>query len=180
MEPFYSMNSPHPAPLLRPLQLLALIFCIMGMTACVSTPSDDPPGIAGLPPGIYNFDCPIVYKEGLVELSDIPGGVHVQMLEKLKGSFELHSNEQGELIIRNDEMHYPGLKRIFNGEGRLTAAEGAEGTAAIWLKNLGPVGKDHRKGDWVLRPATEQEITRYEAKVRSLEERKRKAGMLEE
>lgn len=121
---------------------------------------------------------PGVYDRGMARVETVPRGSRVQLLETFEGSFELHRRRGGGVVIRNDQMGYPGLNRSFSGSGTLTGDSGAEGEAEIWIRMAGPVRRDHRKGPWTLRPATPQEIEQHENRVRRLEERKRRAGML--
>jgi len=155
--------------------LLGVLLCLGGC----ATPVPPATMSSWLPAGYYKFDCPGIYDNGLARLEPSANGVRVQLLEKIKGSFEFHAKPDGSLEIRESEMDYPGLRRSFKGKGRVTGAGTAGGQAVVWVKNFGFAGRDHRTAEWTLRPAHAEEIEKYEARERSLEERKRKAGMLE-
>lgn len=166
-----------PAFFFRRWQLSALLFSIL-LPGCVTSGSRNETAPL-LPAGYARFDMPGVYENGMASVTSIPQGVKIQLLETFEGSFELHQRADNRVVIRNDQMDYPGLGRSFKGEGILLGQGRAEGYAEIWLDLMGPVRRDHRKGPWVLRPATEAEIRSHEAKVRQLEERKARAGMTE-
>ncbi len=138
-----------------------------------------PPGThhPGLPPGLYVFDCPIVYEKGMARLAPLPRGARVQLLEGVQGSFELRVRGQGDLEIRDAEMDYPGLRRSFKGSGTLSSPGHATGEAVSWILNFGFAGRDHRTGPWSLRPASEAEIRSFQTKAKHLQERRRRAGL---
>ncbi len=163
---------------MKSLPTLFLPVILLLLSACATT--TPPETVASwLPPGYYVFDCPIVYDNGLAKVEPTAGGMKVTLLEKIKGTFVLQAKPDGSLSITQSEMDYPGLRRSFKGEGRVTGGGKAEGDAVVWVKNYGIVGRDHRKGPWTLRPANEGEIRKFEAEARSLEERKRRAGLIE-
>ncbi len=174
------MSNQAPLPVRRravlPAQLLSLMLFAV-LQGCVSTGSPSPPAPI-LPPGYAVFHMPGVYSEGMARIETMPRGARVQLLETFEGSFELHARGTNHVVIRNDAMGYPGLNRSFSGSGELTGDGRAGGEAEIWIRMAGPVRRDHRKGAWSLRPATEEEIERHEERLRKLEERKRRAGML--
>ena len=103
----------------------------------------------------------------------------MDLQEKIKGSFDIRLKRDGSLEFTNDEMDYPGLRRSFKGKGLMTAPGKAEGNASVWVLNYGIAGRDHRTGTWTLRPATREEVGKFEARARSLQERKRKAGFID-
>jgi hypothetical protein len=157
--------------------LTAFVLATLLNQACVSTgPGTAPEPI--LPPGYAVFDLPGIYTDGMAMIETIPRGARIQLLETFEGSFELHRRGENRVVIRNDSMGYPGLNRSFSGEGILKGNGRAEGEAEIWIRMAGPVRRDHRKGNWTIRPATVEEIERHESRIRQLEERKRRAGML--
>jgi hypothetical protein len=170
------MKSSYPALSGALWQLQTLFFMLL--LGCSSPPPTSELA-RQLPPGLYVFDCPIVYKRGLARLEPHPRGARVQLLEGVKGSFELELLEGNRLRIRKAEMDYPGLKRSFEGTGVLTQAGHGAGQAESWIMNFSIAGRDHRTGPWELRPATEAEIKKHESKERALEERKRRAGLTE-
>ncbi|MDF3127582.1 hypothetical protein P0Y35_00075 [Kiritimatiellaeota bacterium B1221] len=168
---FNRLNRPHLALSLLRLQLLSLIF--LGISGCVSTP---PPHLSTLlPEGYYKFSCPIVYKNGFVELSHKDGLVHVQLLENFTGNFSFKVSDSGALEITKDNMDYPGLKRTFKGEGQIIRPGNAEGNAVVWLKSVGPVSRNHREGEWVLYAASAEETASFLRKQKALEARKARA-----
>ncbi len=128
-----------------------------------------------LPEGYYKFSCPIVYKNGFVELTHQDGLVHVQLLEDYTGSFSFKVSDSGALDITDDNMNYPGLKRKFKGEGQILRPGTAEGTAVVWLKSVGPISRNHREGEWVLNAASLQETAAFQRKQIALELRKARA-----
>lgn len=161
----------------HPTRIFGLFIPLLLLQACVSTGSGTPAAPI-LPPGYAVFDMPGVYSDGMARIETIPRGARIQLLETFEGSFELHARGSDRVVIRNDAMGYPGLNRSFSGEGVLVEDGRAEGEAEIWIRMAGPVRRDHRKAAWSLRPATSQEIERHENRLRQLEERKRRAGML--
>lgn len=154
------------------MQLLSLLF--LGFSGCVMPPPQNLDAV--LPEGYYKFDCPIVYKNGMVKLSHRQGLIHVQLLEDYTGSFSFKVTGDNKLDITRDEMDYPGLKRTFKGEGTLIRPGTAEGTAVVWLKSAGPVSRNHREGPWVLFKASDQEVRSFIRKQKSLEARKIRAA----
>lgn len=152
------------------MQLLSVVFLLM--FGCATTP---PPGLNRLPEGLYRFDCPVFYDNGMVRITHTAKGARVQLLEKIEGSFTLRPDAEGHVKVVEDHIDYPGLKRSLNGEGRITAPGQAEGRAAVWLKSMGPLSRDHRKGPWTLRRATEAEARRYQRKQELLRERRERA-----
>ncbi len=163
---------------MKSLPMNFLLGLLLMLAGCAS-PLPPETVAAWLPTGYYKFDCPIVYENGLARLEPVRGGMNVTLLEKIKGTFVLQAKADGRLAITQSEMDYPGLRRSFKGEGQVIGGGKAEGTAVVWVKNFGIVGRDHRKGAWTLRPASESEINKFEARARSLEERKRRAGFAE-
>lgn len=161
-----------------PIFFLAGFTLVSGAAGCASRPGL-PTTSQKFPEGTYRFDAPFVY-EGLARVTPTPHGASVQLLGHFDGSFELHLRGENRLVIRNDEMSYPGFRRNFKGDGELTAPGTARGEAEIWNVMIGGFSRDHRKGSWTLRPATEGEIERHEQQQRALEARKRRAGMDEE
>lgn len=166
----------HPALFRSVLQSLPVFFLLI-WSGCATT-ADPAAAARAFPPGMYVFEAPFVY-EGMAEIRPIPNGAAVQLLETFEGNFEFHLRGDDGLRIRNDNMDYPGLKRRFVGTGTLRRPGHADGDAEIWLTAIGRFGRDHRKGAWTLRPATEAETTRFERARQALEERKRRAGMIE-
>lgn len=152
------------------MQLLSLLF--LGFTGCTTTP---PPEQQYLPEGLYHFDAPIFYKKGWAQLSHTPRGVRVQLLETFKGAFTLKTQADGRVYLIDDDISYPGLKRTLKGEGRITSIGEAAGTATVWLKTMGPVSRNHRKGPWRLVRATAEDIRKFESKQQTLETRKERA-----
>jgi len=111
----------------------------------------------------------------MVEITHKAGNVHVQLLEEFTGSFSLDIKGDGQMDIVDPEMSYPGQKRSFKGEGYLLEPGVASGQATTWLKSLGPLSRNHRKGLWVLRQATPSEIGSFTKKQEALELRKQRA-----
>lgn len=128
-----------------------------------------------LPEGLYVFDAPIFYEEGMAEITHTPRGARVRLLRDDVGEFTLRPDARGRVDIVDDAIGYSGLNRSLNGKGRLTENGRAEGQAKVWLKAMGPVSRNHRKGPWTLRQATPQEIQRHRAKQRSREAREERA-----
>lgn len=149
-----------------------------GISGCVTT-GNPAVGHPSLPEGYYVFDMPVLYSSGMARVGNVARGVRVQLLETFEGSFELHGHGENELRIRNESISYPGLRRTLSGEGTITAPGRAQGEGTVWIRISGPVGRDHRKGPWTLRPATAEEIERHERVQRSLETRRRRAGLEE-
>ncbi|WFB37731.1 hypothetical protein P3T73_08165 [Kiritimatiellota bacterium B12222] len=147
----------YPAHPLRGLQLFSLLFlCTVG---CVSTP---PPDLNVLmPEGYYKFDCPIVYKNGLVQLTHEQGKAKVQLLGDFTGSFYLTLDKNRNIKFSNSEMSYQDLNRSFKGEGTLLEPGVASGEAVAWIKTVGPISRNHREGLWTLNLATPQEIDSF-------------------
>lgn len=173
MIPFSRFEKRNPARFRRGLQLLTVVFLLL-VGAC-ATPSPYPTREM-LPQGLYVFDAPGVYESGMARVTPVPRGARVELLETFAGTFELHPRGD-RLLIRNHDMHYPGLRRAFRGEGKITAGGQAEGNAEIWVSTLGRFSRDHRKTEWTLRPATPGEIQRHEDRASRLEARRRRAGM---
>jgi hypothetical protein len=165
----YSLILKHPALRMRALQLLSV--CFLFGSACTTVPPD----LSILPEGYYKFDCPIFYKDGMVRITHTPKGAHVQMLETFAGSFVLEPKGQNELTMTRDSVSYPELKRTLSGSGILTRTGHAEGQAKVWIKDMGPLSRNHRKGTWTLRLASAKEIKSFEQKQKVMEERKERA-----
>jgi len=165
------------ARLQHPTRIFRIFVPLILLQGCVGTGSrtSDAPL---LPPGYAVFDMPGVYDKGMARIETIPRGARIQLLETFEGSFELHARGNERAVIRNDQMGYPGLNRSFSGQGILLPGGRAEGEAEVWIRMAGPVRRDHRKAAWTLRPATAEEIENHDSKLRRLEERKRRAGML--
>jgi len=149
---------------------------LLGLSGCAGTGAG-PSGDARLPPGLYVFDMPVLYPEGFAELTAVPGGVRVRLLEAFEGRFDLQAKGESAWVIRNDEVGYPSLRRSLSGEGRSTGPGRMEGEGEVWIRLAGPLGRDHRKGSWTLRPATAEERGRWERRQRGLESRRRRAGL---
>jgi len=162
--------------IVNPLSTSVLSALLLLLSGCAST-GTRPAGDPRLPPGLYVFDMPVMYERGFAELSSVPGGVRVQLLETFQGRFDLHPRGESEWVIRNDEVGYPGLSRSFSGEGRSTGPGRLEGSGEVWIRMAGPIGRDHRKGPWTLRPATAEERSGWERRQRNLQTRRRRAGM---
>ncbi|MCH8512918.1 MAG: hypothetical protein LAT83_14885 [Kiritimatiellae bacterium] len=160
-----------------PMLFLAGFFGLAGVSGCATRPGLDTTA-RKFPAGYYRFDAPFVY-EGLARVTPNPHGASIQLLENFDGRFELHLRGDHQVVIRNDEMDYPGFRRNFKGSGKLTAPGTAKGDAEIWNVMVGGFSRDHRKGPWTLRPATTAEVERHEQRQRTLEARKRRAGMIE-
>ena len=162
----------HPACLRLFLQLLSISFLIL--TGCVST--SPPINLSPvMPEGYYMFDCPIVYEKDMAEITHRDGKAFVQLLGDFKGSFAFEISSEGVVTIVEDEMGFSGLNRSFNGEGQILKRGHARGEAIAWLKSIGGFSRDHRKGPWSIRPASESEINSYMREQKSLELRKQRA-----
>ncbi|MEX2607716.1 MAG: hypothetical protein WD708_10250 [Kiritimatiellia bacterium] len=154
------------------MQLLSLIF--ITLAACVSAP---PPDLTTrLPEGYYTFDCPIIYKRGMVRLRHDHDRARVELLEKFDGAFSFRIRPDRQLTITDADIDLPGLRRSFRGEGTLFQPGHAEGRAVSWIKTGGPISRNHREGPWTLRPATPVEIEKFQRKQQELKERKARAG----
>jgi len=153
-----------------PLQPLAVLILIS--SACSTVPEADLN--AWIPEGFYHFECEIVHQDNLARIRHLKGNIRVDLLGDLKGGFSLRPLPGGALEIYASRMDYPGLKRSFKGEGRVIQPGVAEGDAISWLKSIGPFSRDHREGAWSLRPATPQEIERYQDKQQRLREYQRR------
>lgn len=155
----------------RLLQPLAILFLLLG--GCTTPPPqamDD-----WMPEGLYKFECDIINQDNLAGITHGPRGLKVQLLGDFEGEFTLALRSERRVEIVRDRMDYPGLKRSFKGEGEILQPGVAGGTAITWVKSIGPIGRDHREGPWSLRPATEQEIRRYQnrrERLRSYREHK--------
>lgn len=168
------MSSPNLSSFVNP-RLLLIAVCTLSLTACRTRPQG-PAGDPRIPPGFYVFSFPGVY-EGLADVQPIHGGVRVQLLETFEGRFDLVRKGSLNWTIQNDEMSYPGLRRSFSGLGEFAGLGEVVGDAEIWIHMLGRVGRDHRRGTWSLRSASPAEIERFHQRQRSLEARRRRAGL---
>jgi len=121
------------------------------------------------------FHCPIVYDNGMAELTHVATGARIQLLETIQGAFTLRVDADGVVEIIDADMHYPGLKRSFKGKGRIESPGHASGRAVSWLKTLGPLSRDHREGAWTLRPAPAEKTQRFLEKRQNLDERRARA-----
>ncbi len=119
--------------------------------------------------------CEIIHQDNLAKITHDPSGLKVQLLGDFDGEFTLALRPDRRVEIVRDRMDYPGLKRSFKGEGEILQPGVAGGTAVTWVKSIGPIGRDHRKGPWSLGPAKEREIRRYQnrqERLRTYRERK--------
>lgn len=148
------------------LQPLAFLFLLVTGCATTSGPSLD----AWIPEGYYHFSCDIVNQNNLALVSHNRGRMEVQLLGDFDGGFAFSPEADGGLTITKSNMDYPGLKRSFRGEGTVQQPGVASGSAITWIKSVGPIGRDHRKGPWRLRPATPKEIQRVQQRQQRLRE----------
>lgn len=161
---------PYPAERNGRLQLCSLFF--LALTSCTTTVSPD--RAATLPDGLYQFSAPPAIKRQYADLSWGSAGWDIQLLGDGGGSFTLRPESGNGVSIQNDQMSYPGLKRSLQGSGTVQTDRTASGKLELWLGG-GPIKRNHRKGDWTLRPATPQEAESWKRKQQLLEERKKRA-----
>lgn len=175
MNPFSCFRKTNPARFRRGLQHFTILFLLLGGGCATTSPY---PTRERMPEGLYVFDAPGIYESGMARVTPVSRGARVELLETFEGTFELHPRGE-RLLIRNDDMSYPGLRRSFRGEGQLTGDGQAKGEAKIWVSTIGRFSRDHRASEWTLRPATPEEIQRHEERARRQEARRRRAGMEE-
>lgn len=154
------------------MQSWFVIFLLL--SGCVTAP---PPLDlnAWIPEGTYHFKADTVNQNNLARVTHEKGRMRVTLLGDFEGGFTFDPKADGGLGIVDADMDYPGLKRTFKGEGRVTKPGIASGTSVMWLKSAGPVSRNHRKGPWFLRPATEAEIQKFERKAAARNERLERA-----
>ena len=163
----------HLVRFLPPLQ--PLVFFILLLTGC-TTPTSEVDLDRWIPEGFYHVTSEIINQDNLARVTHKNQRIQVQLLGDFDGGFTMAPLPNGELEIVTSRMDYPGLKRSFKGEGRIQQPGVAMGTAITWLKSAGPVSRNHRKGTWSLRPATPQEVERYQQKQKQLEFRQNRAN----
>jgi hypothetical protein len=101
--------------------------------------------------------------------------IRITLLGDFEGSFDLVPETDGKLRIAASRLDYPGLKRSYKGDGEVRKPGVASGSAIMWLKSAGPMSRNHRKGTWMLRPATPGDVQSYERRQHDLDVRRKRA-----
>lgn len=125
---------------------------------------------------MYHFTSETVNQNNLARIRHVEGKFRVELLGDFDGGFGLELKDGNTLQIVDAKMDYPGLRRSYKGTGNVVQPGLASGTDTMWLKTTGPISRNHRDGTWTLRPATQDEIRRYERKQLQLKERRRRAA----
>lgn len=138
------------------LKVIVLLVLPLLLTGCTTTQ----PHSSQLPDGYYMLDAsPWFYGPNLCLLESKKPGVHtVSMLKERKGSFDLVPKGNRTFSIKQSNINFDKIRRSIKGDATMTQAGVLSGTGVVWLKSLGPISRNHRKGAWTLRPATQAEV----------------------
>jgi len=140
--------------------LISLILVIW--VGCATKP-EPPSGNHRLKPGFYILECDAFYETGLVHITSTNLGYNVNVLEKFRGSFDLHfGSKPNTTRIKNDQIDYGELRRSLKGWVFIYPDNRAEGEATVWIS-----GSRHHRADRTLkiRPANQGEFDRTKRRL---------------
>jgi hypothetical protein len=145
-----------------------LMLVILGNLTGCATKLQPPAGNNALTAGFYMLECDAFHEEGMVQVTAIPAGWHVNVLEGFAGDFELHpGKEKNRLTIKNANIDYNELKRSLKGFAYVHPDNIAKGEVTVWILRT-----RHHRADrpFLLRPATEGEFARTKRRMIAREE----------